>query len=390
MDNMIDLTEDDAVERPLGPSDPFGSDGLDNEALIHLADSAQNRKDTTSIAKVLSPKTAKPRAWRLPDLEDDHMQAVVDFLVPQPKAQTARPSHRVENGKTPRKPHQPTIPSARKDSNNGTSLTPKASVAFIPPRAIYIPDIAGTADSATPATTTPVTPRLKRSRQPFNFLQLPPELRNRVYGLLLTTFDPIELTRARQTTAKRTDDFAKCKTAKARRSFKTIFLEILQTSKQVHQEATTILYGNNVFKFRSDHKAGYRDPRNMLPEKYLGLLKRVKVSVISREAENGQDQWVADLLNSTFSREKTRLDMFELTWYGWKKFRLSKEGVVCQALLNLDVAKIFSVKVAGDARMRTAMLQELTHRVKTRKVEIRRPVIEVLKAGKMVEVSDDE
>ena len=390
MDNLVDLTEDDAVEPPLRASDAFGSDGLDNEALIHLADSAQDTKDTKAIGKVLSPRTANLRTWRLPDLEDDHMQAVVDFLVPQPKAQTPRRNPHVDNRNTWRKPDQPIVPPARRGSKNGTSVTPKPSVAFIPPRAIYIPDDAGTPHSATPATVTPVTPRLKRSRQPFNFLRLPPELRNRVYGLLLTTFDPIELTRARQTTAKRTDDFAKCKTAKARRSFKSIFLEILQTSKQVHQEATTILYGMNVFKFRSDHKAGYRDPKNMLSEKYLSLLKRVKVSVISREAENGQDQWVADLLNSTFSKEKTRLEMFELTWYGWTKFRLTKEGVVCQALLNLDVAKIFSVKVAGDARMRTAMLQELTDRINARKVEIRRPVVEVLKDGRMVEASDDE
>lgn len=184
------------------------------------------------------------------------------------------------------------------------------------------------------------------------------------------------------------DQFAKCKTSKARRSFKTIFLEILQTSKQVHQEATTILYGSNVFKFRSDHKAGYRDPKNMLPHQYLGLLKLVKVSVISGEAGNGQDQWVATLLNSTFSREKTTLDMFELTWFGWQRFRLTKDGVVCQALLNLNVQKAFSVKIAGDARMKTEMLQELTDKIKARKVEIKRPVFKVLKNNSMVEVSD--
>ena len=128
----------------------------------------------------------------------------------------------------------------------------------------------------------------------------------------------------------------------------------------------------------------------MLPHQYLGLLKLVKVSVISREAANGQDQWVANLLNSAFSKEKATLDMFELTWFGWQKFRLTKDGVVCQALLNLNVQRSFSVKIAGDARMKTEMLQELTDKIKARKVEIKRPVFEVLKNDCMVEVSDND
>ena len=82
--------------------------------------------------------------------------------------------------------------------------------------------------------------------------------------------------------------------------------------------------------------------------------------------------------------------MFELTWFGWQKFRLTKDGVVCQALLNLDVRKSFSVKLAGDARMKTEMLEELTDKIKARKVEIKRPVFEVSKNGSMVEVSDDD
>ena len=128
----------------------------------------------------------------------------------------------------------------------------------------------------------------------------------------------------------------------------------------------------------------------MLPRQYLSLLKLVKVSVISSEAGNGQDQWVANLLNSTFSKEKTTLDMFELTWFGWQKFRLTKDGVVCQALLNLNVRRAFSVKIAGDARMRTEMLQELTDKIKARTVEIKRPVFTVLKHDHMVEVSDND
>ena len=128
----------------------------------------------------------------------------------------------------------------------------------------------------------------------------------------------------------------------------------------------------------------------MLPERYLKLLRRVKVSVISREADNGQDQWVADLLTNTFSRDKTRLDTFELTWFGWKKYRLTKDGVLCRALLTLDVDKVFSVKLTGDARMATAMMKELKEHAGARKVEIDRPVIEILKEGRMIEKSDEE
>ena len=162
--------------------------------------------------------------------------------------------------------------------------------------------------------------------------------------------------------------------------------------KQLHQEATTVLYGKNVFKYRSDHQVGRLDPNFflVLPEKYLGLLRRIKVSVISGEANKGQDKWVADLLKNTFRKGKTRLEMFELTWYGWKKFRLTANGVLCQALLTLDVEKVFTVYIMGDARMETAMVKELTAKVGARRVQIKRPIFEVLKRDKVVEISDEE
>ena len=255
---------------------------------------------------------------------------------------------------------------------------------------IASPDIAPSFKSPASWVTESPTRRSKPGRDPFHFLRLPPELRNKVYEDLLTTKDPIEINSARQTISRRSDKFAKLKTAKARRNFKTIFLEILHRSKLVHLEATTVLYGNNLFKFRSDHKAGYLDPKTMLPERYLGLLRRVKFTVISREADNGQESMVAKLLNNTFAGDKTKLEMFELTWFGWKKFRLAENGVLCQALLNLDVEKVFSVKIGGDARMTTVMLRALTDGTKARKVEIIRPVFEVVKDGQTAEMSDQE
>ena len=165
-----------------------------------------------------------------------------------------------------------------------------------------------------------------------------------------------------------------------------MFLEILQTSRQVHAEATSILYGANVFKFRSDHKEGLKK-KLPLPEKHLVLLRHVKLSVISREQEVRQDVWVAKMLE--WFRAAT-LKTFEMTWYGWKRYRLLKDGVLCQALLALSVEELFAVKVAGEARMQRIMMEELESGVGAKKVEILRPIMVAVRNGQKVEVSDDE
>ena len=224
----------------------------------------------------------------------------------------------------------------------------------------------------------------------FRFLDLPAELRNKVYCILLTNVEPIEMTRSRKTKGLQAEKFALAKTAKARSRVKRYFLEILQTNKQIHNEATMIMYGMNVFKFRSDPKAGYLDLKDFLPEKYLSKLRRVKISVISGRNNSEQDKLVAEMLNNTFPKDKITLETFELTWYAGKKYRLTADGVLCQALLNMDVERAFTIHIKGDARMETAMLTELTTKVKTRKMQIHRPVFEVLKDGKKVELSDDE
>lgn len=206
---------------------------------------------------------------------------------------------------------------------------------------------------------TPTTPPLTspRKRTPFRFLALPPELRNRIYTLLLTDHEPIEPWKARSTAAARSAAWAEAqKKRRDRRAFKKIFLEILCVSKQLHIEATGILYGSNVFKFRSDHKEG---KMKVIPfaERYSGLLRDVKVAVISGNEHIGQDIGVAELLAKFVP---ARLDKFELTWYGWKKYRLSQEGPLCEALLRLNVEKVFRVIVSGEARVRTKMFMELT------------------------------
>lgn len=91
--------------------------------------------------------------------------------------------------------------------------------------------------------------------KPFPFMDFPPEIRNCVYKMLLTTPKvPIEFPEPTgRNRALRAANWEKCTTWKMRRRHKTIFLEILKVSKQVHAEASGLLYGCNVFKYRSDY-----------------------------------------------------------------------------------------------------------------------------------------
>ena len=95
----------------------------------------------------------------------------------------------------------------------------------------------------------------KKPLQPFPFLDFPPEIRNCVYKMLLTTPKiPIEFPEPTgRNRALRVAKWEKCTTWKMKRRHKTIFLEILEVSKQLHAEASGILYGCNTFKYRSDY-----------------------------------------------------------------------------------------------------------------------------------------
>lgn len=95
----------------------------------------------------------------------------------------------------------------------------------------------------------------KKPLVPFPFLNFPPEIRNCVYKMLLTTPKiPIEFPEPTgRNRALRAAKWEKCTTWKMRRKHKTIFLEILEVSKQLHAEASGILYGCNIFKYRSDY-----------------------------------------------------------------------------------------------------------------------------------------
>ena len=99
-------------------------------------------------------------------------------------------------------------------------------------------------------------PTTRRKRKPINtfpFLALAPEIRNNVYKLLLTRpyKEPIELPRPTSKAAKaRSATIRDCKTAQQRRAHKQLFLEILATCRQIHDEASGIIYGCNIFQYR--------------------------------------------------------------------------------------------------------------------------------------------
>ena len=95
----------------------------------------------------------------------------------------------------------------------------------------------------------------KKPLEPFPFMDFPPEIRNCVYKMLLTTpKTPVEFPEPTgRNRALRAANWEKCTTWKMKRRHKTIFLEILEVSKQLHAEASGILYGCNIFKYRSDY-----------------------------------------------------------------------------------------------------------------------------------------
>ena len=323
--------------------------------------------------------------------KDDHMHHIVDLVRQGPLTELTKALNKSDVRKQARKlspvkarPHALSTPQSSKGTAN-TDLhrrielhreIPKGhsnvNVKFVlPPLATSLPKqpISNHHDLGTSASKKSVT----RKDQTFPLLSLPPELRNTVYRLLLTTpHTPIELPRITRDVAIRAREWIKCKNSRSKKArFKSLFLEILETCKQVHDEGSSILYGCNVFKFRSCHSEGPKIV--VLPTRHLHLLKNIKVSVISREPHNGQDEWVANLLK-TFVKDGMQLETFEMSWYGWRRYHLRAYGLVCHALQLLQAEKQFTIKVLGEARMEKRMAQQLQLHIHSWRVEIHRPI----------------
>lgn len=98
------------------------------------------------------------------------------------------------------------------------------------------------------------------------------------------------------------------------------------------------------------HRIIGKGPRQVvLPTRHLQLLKHIKISIMSGSPHIGQDQWVADLVKQ-FVKDGLRLETFEMTWFGWMRYHLRASGLVCQALLCLDVEKYLVIKVTGEVK----------------------------------------
>lgn len=203
MDNVIDLTGDDLVHPPVRCPNTMSSDGIDDDELCVLTDSADAGVVALKAASAESGASTS-RTWRLPNLEEDHMQEVVDLLLPQPQPKVSPSTPQGNKQEALKEPAPPTtILHSQKSLKKQPNIPQTPNVTFKTPRTIRITRDVGTSHSPPFAANGSIRTRVKRARQPFQFLQLPPEIRNRVYNLLLTTSEPIEMTRARQTTATR-------------------------------------------------------------------------------------------------------------------------------------------------------------------------------------------
>ena len=284
----------------------------------------------------------------------DHMQAVVDLLHSE---QQHRSLSMDENPRSSN-PILSTQPTHDLSTNKQTSDL--HDIAYISSEDDIIPQPSSRSSCK----------RLELKR--FPFLDSPSEIRNCVYKALLTTPNaPIELPKLKS--VKDRVRMTKCrntKKARKRALHKTIFLEILVTCRQVHDEATGIMYGCNVFKYRSNHSEGPRAA--LLPTRHLQLLKHIKIAVISANPHGDQETWVADLIKC-FVKDEIHLDTFEMSWFGWRRYVLEWDRPVCQALLSLKVKKQMVLYLTGAARMKRVTKTELERRIKTQTVAIHRP-----------------
>lgn len=306
----------------------------------------------------------------MPILPQDHMHTVVDLIPPvginftgnEPRSDEKR---RFKDATSPpshcRKTFTSQVQAGRADVNPEENSMIRQQFHMHPEELNFSSSLSPPWQPESPAISQQRARRsLKLPFKPLPFMNFPPEIRNLVYRSLLTTpRSPIELPEltGRNGAAHRAR-WANCINSKMRRDHKTIFLEILETCKQIHDEASGILYGCNVFKYRSHPRANSK--LVVLPTRHLQLLKHIKISVITRGRQIEQDRQVADLVKH-FVKDGLMLETFEITWWGEDRYHLREDSAMCQALRSLVVEKHFSVKVIGEARMEKAMEDKLEH-----------------------------
>ena len=217
----------------------------------------------------------------------------------------------------------------------------------------------------------PTTRRKGKPINTFPFLALPPEIRNTVHKLLLTRppKESIEFPKPTSRAAKaRSATIRQCKTAQQRKAHKLLFLEILGTCKQIHDEASGIIYGCNVFQYRPHF--GLVDLTPMLPTRHLQLIKHVKVAVMSDNAGRKLEKRISDFIAYFTRVSDLQLETFQLVWYSWQDYVMTASGPLNQALLSMKVGRQMSLRFVGYSRLQASMKGQLEDRFTPAKVQV--------------------
>lgn len=131
----------------------------------------------------------------------------------------------------------------------------------------------------------------------FRFLDLPSEIRNKIYGSLLIHHEPVELTICKN------DEIEGLQ-----RTYETrlgMFPQICRTSKAVADESFAVLYGDNLFHMTSDNEVALEDC-------YLGL--RIYSHYIKTAVVDTFSLWIVELVETSSLGRDTKLDLQSLTW----------------------------------------------------------------------------
>ena len=217
----------------------------------------------------------------------------------------------------------------------------------------------------------PTTRRKRKTIDTFRFLALPPEIRNNVYKLLLTRppKEPIALPKPTSRAAKaRSATIRDCKTAQQRRAHKQLFLEILATCRQIHDEASGIIYGCNVFQYRPH--LGDVNMTPMLPTRHLQLIKHVKLAVQGNFACRELEKRISDFIACFTRISDLQLETFQLVWYSWRDYVMTASGPLNQALLSMKVGRQMDLDFIGHSRVQASMKGQLEDKFTPAKVKV--------------------
>ncbi|KAI9741954.1 MAG: hypothetical protein M1834_000343 [Cirrosporium novae-zelandiae] len=204
-----------------------------------------------------------------------------------------------------------------------------------------------------------------KEEDPFPFLQLPAEIRNIVYGLLLTT-DVIELPRLYYNINRRSAAWESAQRSAVKKAkFKNIFLEILQTCSQINIEATIIMYGCNTFKYRNPF--GVKNaPDFMLPLGKLRFVRNLKLVLIDDYNRSIDPSAICNFLDR-YLHTVPGLNTLSLTWFSGQHTLVTRDGPIIELIKNFKLEKGFSIKASGEVMLQDGIEEDLKAVLSTNK-----------------------